>query len=202
MLPDPVPEMSCNHSFGDGAQTLFQAIKEAFRHEGGHAANTITTPDDWTTSATPADICSAFGDAIDAPDFGVGHGINHLDAIDEQPELPAADSEVEEAEGSAACFWVSTAKALHGDHCAIDCMEFKVNILDLLARFSEIHSDNQFRQDAQIAHAFSSFEEAEMRTEENDLPVTDEEHLGLHEHDTDDAHVASSAAQQILNCHF
>ncbi len=56
VLPDPIPEMSCNHSSGDGAQSLFQAIKEAFHHRGAHAPNSITTPDDWTTSATPADI--------------------------------------------------------------------------------------------------------------------------------------------------
>jgi hypothetical protein len=205
MLPDPVPEMSCNHSSGDGAQSLFQVIKEAFHHKGVYAPNRITTPDDWTTSTTPADICSAFGKAIDAPDFGVGYGINHLLAIEKQPELPAplaTDSEAEEALGSAACFWVSTAKALHGDHYAIDYMEFKVNILNLLARFSDIHPDNLVRQEAQYAHAYSLFEEAKIRTVDEDLPVTDEEYLGLYKYDMDDMNMASSSAQQVLNSHF
>jgi hypothetical protein len=205
MLPDPVPEMSCNHSSGDGAQSLFQVIKEAFHHKGACAPNRTTTPDDWTTSATAADICSVFGKALDAPGFGVGYGINHLLACDKQPELPAflaTDSEAEEAEGSAACFWVSTAKALCGDHYAIDCMEFKVNILDLLARFSDIHPDNPVRQEARYAHGNSLCEEAEIRTVDDDLPVTHEELLGLHKHDMDDMNMASLAAQQIVNSHF
>jgi hypothetical protein len=32
MLPDPVPEMSCDHSPLNGAPSLFHVFKGAFRH--------------------------------------------------------------------------------------------------------------------------------------------------------------------------
>jgi hypothetical protein len=45
-------------------------------------------------------------------------------------------------EGSRASFWVAVFRALYGDFTGMDYPEFKINILELLFRQSEIHQDN------------------------------------------------------------
>jgi hypothetical protein len=49
----------------------------------------------------------------------------------------------------------------------MDYTEFKVNILDLLARYSQIHEDNPIRVEAVNTHCFALYE-AEIRQEPDD----------------------------------
>jgi hypothetical protein len=205
MLPDPVPEMSCNYSPPDGARSLFHVFKEAFRH----APNVITEAKDWALADSAADISSAFGDEVNVVDNGVGHLIDHFQEYYEQPKLPFdSATTTAEALGSAACFWVSTVKALYGDSYAMDYMELKVNILDLLARFSQIHPRNPVRQDSRVPHGFALCEAGIREFTDDDeeasveVDVTNLEYLRLYKYDMNDENMASSAAQQILNSHF
>lgn len=143
-------------------------------------------------------------------DNGVGHGIDHFQEFNKQGRLPSDSvTTKDEAKRSAACFWVSTVKALHGDYHAIDCMESKVNILDMLARCSQIHPHNPVREECRSAHCFAlceagtrEFTDADDAEASVKVDVTDKECFRLCKCDMNDENVASLAAQQILNGHL
>jgi hypothetical protein len=46
---------------------------------------------------------------------------------------------------SAACFWVAACKAFYGDFYAITYWELKINILDLMRRYMDLHPTNKWK---------------------------------------------------------
>jgi hypothetical protein len=80
MLPDPIPEMSCNHSCHK--RTLIDLIQKAFLQEGGtYGPNIISDHKKGELVENADEVASALSDDVETIDHGVGLKMNHLDSF-------------------------------------------------------------------------------------------------------------------------
>ena len=209
MLPDPPVEMSCNYSPNCKTPDTFSFIKEAFRDFSAPQPQPgsdepipytdfvdFSSSEDYVLAGDVEQVEEAFN-RLDVFDHGTGYGIDH--SVERQYDLPS--NEIYEVLDSAACFWVATFHALYGDFYAMNYIEFKINILDLLHRFMDIHPSNVEKKDNENWLSVA-LEEAGVRPEPVETEITEEEYQRLWAYECDDNHMATSASQRLVNTHF
>jgi hypothetical protein len=101
-----------------------------------------------------------------------------------------------EKKESAACFWVAACKAFYGTSM-INYWELKINILDLMRRYIDLHPTNKWKINAH--EGFCCFYTKSGRGSKmgKNTPVSFE--LRRFGSDMDDNHYATSIAQQLVS---
>ena len=153
MLPDPLKEMSCNYSVCAMKPDIYKYIVTA---EPKSPITFDLTEEFYDVAETEEDVADAFN--VGTVDKGTGYGIDHS-AQDKPIPYPYP---LEEADESAACFWVSSFYAMYGSFYRMAYYELKINILDLLHRYVEIDPTNPVFQDI-IYFLIDSLKEVNIR---------------------------------------
>jgi hypothetical protein len=153
-----------------------------------------------------------------------GYGIDYALPMEDQPMLDLDNRS--DVKGSHASFWTALLMVLYGNYTAMDYPELKINILDLLLRFSEIHPKNPDKirfETVVIVPALIKLDIQESPPETKNptkpllsegrwprrvlsddpaLHVTTEEYMSLWRYEMEDMNVPTNVGYELLHSHF